>query len=313
MPSGVRADAGGRRGQILAVLRDAQSPLGVAEIAEQLAVHPNTVRFHIDALISAGRVERVASAPRGRGRPPLAFRFRPGMDPTGPRRYRLLAEILADDLAAAPDAVARANAVGHTWGSRLINRERPGRGRAPRDDNRRPPPDGRARCGDDGQPGETQTTAGIQAIARLVGLLDGLGFAPEDRTPPGERASGVDRHLALHHCPFLDLVGGRGDVICPLHLGLMQGALAALDAPVTVDRLDPFAEPDLCLAHLSAGSAPARPVVPATPPVSAGRPVTPETVRPTLGASRTGQAGWGTGTPDGTPEAAPGQTARWSP
>ena len=31
----------------------------------------------------------------------------------------------------------------------------------------------------------------------------------------------------------------------------MQGALAQLGGPVTVDRLEPFAEPDLCVAHLS--------------------------------------------------------------
>jgi hypothetical protein len=28
--------------------------------------------------------------------------------------------------------------------------------------------------------------------------------------------------------------------------------MEALDAPVTVNRLEPFAEPDLCLAHLVA-------------------------------------------------------------
>jgi predicted ArsR family transcriptional regulator len=41
-----------------------------------------------------------------------------------------------------------------------------------------------------------------------------------------------------------------------VHLGLMQGALTAMRAPVTVDRLDPFVEPDLCVAHLA--SAPTR-------------------------------------------------------
>jgi hypothetical protein len=32
----------------------------------------------------------------------------------------------------------------------------------------------------------------------------------------------------------------------------MQGVLDALDADVTVERLQPFAEPDLCAAHLAA-------------------------------------------------------------
>jgi hypothetical protein len=31
----------------------------------------------------------------------------------------------------------------------------------------------------------------------------------------------------------------------------MQGAMGSWGAPVTVDRLEAFAEPDLCLAHLA--------------------------------------------------------------
>lgn len=32
----------------------------------------------------------------------------------------------------------------------------------------------------------------------------------------------------------------------------MRGALARMRAPVTADRLDPFVEPSLCIARLSA-------------------------------------------------------------
>ena len=42
-------------------LQGSAEPLGVAALAEGLGVHPNTVRFHLDALERAGRVERVAS------------------------------------------------------------------------------------------------------------------------------------------------------------------------------------------------------------------------------------------------------------
>jgi len=56
----------------------------------------------------------------------------------------------------------------------------------------------------------------------------------------------------LRHCPFLELVESGAGIVCSLHLGLMQGAMAALCTPVTVERLDPFVEPDLCLAHLDA-------------------------------------------------------------
>ncbi|CRZ14930.1 helix-turn-helix transcriptional regulator [Mycolicibacterium neworleansense] len=75
----------------------------------------------------------------------------------------------------------------------------------------------------------------------LVRMLDDIGFAPE---PPD------DGRLRLRHCPFLELAQIRASVVCPIHLGLMQGALESWQAPVAVERLDAFVEPDLCVAHL---------------------------------------------------------------
>jgi hypothetical protein len=36
----------------------------------------------------------------------------------------------------------------------------------------------------------------------------------------------------------------------------MQGLLAELGAPVEAERLEPFVEPNLCIAHLSARAEP---------------------------------------------------------
>ncbi len=44
--------------------------------------------------------------------------------------------------------------------------------------------------------------------------------------------------------------GDGPQVICPDHLGLMQGLAEGWRAPFTVDRLEPFVEPDLCLVRL---------------------------------------------------------------
>ncbi|MGV0596816.1 helix-turn-helix transcriptional regulator [Mycolicibacterium porcinum] len=76
----------------------------------------------------------------------------------------------------------------------------------------------------------------------LVEMLDDIGFAPD---PP------EDDQIRLRHCPFLDLAQTRSAVVCPIHLGLMQGALEAWRSPIAVERLDAFVEPDLCVAHLS--------------------------------------------------------------
>jgi predicted ArsR family transcriptional regulator len=204
----------GRRLDVLRVLRAADSAMNIVAIAETLDVHPNTVRFHLDTLVSTGRVEQVAPDRKGPGRPALMFRATRRMDPGGPRHYQLLAEILVAGLAGDRDADAKALAAGREWGLQL-----------------KPPP---------------PTTAGKpdtdESIEHLVDLLDELGFAPEHRG---------DEQLGLRHCPFLELAESQKAIICPIHLGLMQGALEAWEAPVTADRLEAFVEPDLCLVHLT--------------------------------------------------------------
>lgn len=209
----------GRRDVILALLRSSAEPCSIASIADELEVHPNTVRFHLDALARAGRVEQVLGDPAGRGRPPILFRASRRMDPAGPTNYRLLAGILTDHLAREPDAAAVATRLGRATSPRLL--ESSGQRRAP---------------------------SKTRAVNELVELLAELGFEPEPAYSPRTR------EIRLRHCPFQNLAEEHGEVICSLHLGLMQGALSAMRAPVTVGRLDPFVEPDLCVAHLAAAS-----------------------------------------------------------
>ncbi|MCK0177228.1 metalloregulator ArsR/SmtB family transcription factor [Mycolicibacterium sp. F2034L] len=208
-------EAGGRRAAVLATLRAADGPMPIVDIADRLRVHPNTVRFHLDALVADGRVERAEAEQRRTGRPPQLFRAARQMDRGGPRHYLLLAEILVVGLAGDRDAATKARDAGRAWADRAVRSM--------------PPP-----------------STDAQPVDRLVDLLDGLGFAPQRRPADGQV------RIGLRHCPFLEVATERSSVVCPVHLGLMQGALDAWDAPLTVDRLDPFVEPDLCLAHLAA-------------------------------------------------------------
>ncbi|MCV6969321.1 helix-turn-helix transcriptional regulator [Mycobacterium bohemicum] len=206
----------GRRRDVLRVLKAAPGPVSIIAIADELGVHPNTVRFHLDTLVSDGRVERVEPDHKRPGRPPLMFRATRQMDPGGPRHYRLLAEILTMSLAAGRDPRAKAQAAGRAWGRRLESRATHGK-----------------------------EMGAKESIDHLVGVLDELGFAPE------RRESGEEQQIGLRHCPFLELAETRASVVCPIHLGLMQGALESWESPVAVDRLDAFVEPDLCLVHLT--------------------------------------------------------------
>ncbi|WP_084526049.1 helix-turn-helix transcriptional regulator [Nocardia vaccinii] len=206
---------GGRRGEVLAVLRASPDALSIVDIATRLRLHPNTVRFHLEALVEAGQAERVEHPRTGPGRPPQMFRAHAGMDPAGPRNYQLLADILTAQLATDPDPAARAAEAGRAWGHRIAG------------DMPTPPPNAE------------------QAVGELVRVLDEVGFDPDPES------GGGGTRIRLRHCPFLDLATARAKVVCPIHLGLMQGVLEGRDAPVAVDRLEPFVTPDLCLAHLT--------------------------------------------------------------
>lgn len=216
-----RARDEGTRSEVLRVLRDASTSLAVAEIAAELGLHHNTARFHLQNLEAARLVERApgddppTGSPRPPGRPSLRYRAVRGMDPAGPRSYDLLALVLLDTLDDDEDSRRRAVDAGRRFGA---GHRRPG-------SDRRQQPD---------------------PLAQLVELLDDLGFAPERRQVTG------GAQIGLRHCPFLELARDRPHIVCPVHLGLMQGALESWGASVTVERLDAFAEPDRCVAHLAA-------------------------------------------------------------
>ena len=92
----------------------------------------------------------------------------------------------------------------------------------------------------------TQRPSTGEAIEWLTAIMEKLGFAPQ------AEADGKRYRLCLRQCPFREVALDHQDVVCSLHIGLMQGALAQMRAPVTADRLEPFAEPSLCIAHLTA-------------------------------------------------------------
>lgn len=238
-----------RRELVLRELKRAAAPVGIAELADRLGVHPNTVRFHLDKLVGDGRVERVSARVGAMGRPAQLYQAVRGMDPSGPREFELLARVLVEALSARADPSAEAARAGRQWG--------------------------RARALADGPQAARHTP-----LDRLERLMDELGFAPElsgaphhPRDHPQNHARDHAPHhprnhapadlpeqptvswLGLRSCPFLELATDRPAVVCPVHLGLMQGALEGWGADVTVPRLDPFVQPDLCLAHLAPVSA----------------------------------------------------------
>jgi predicted ArsR family transcriptional regulator len=242
---------------VLQEVRAAAGSVTIAQVADALELHPNTARFHLDALVADGLLERVSGSIDGPGRPPLRFRAPRGMDPSGPRRYRLLAAILAEALAGLPDPVEAATTAGSAWGARLVAEflELIGPAGSAEPTGSAEPAGPAEPTGPAEPPDPTGSGRGVDPVAvpvevqqqRMVQLLDYLGFAPQRlRVGPGE--PGAFR-IGLRHCPFLEVASVR-PVICSLHLGLMQGAAAAIGPDVLVRDLVPFARADTCVAHV---------------------------------------------------------------
>jgi predicted ArsR family transcriptional regulator len=84
-----------------------------------------------------------------------------------------------------------------------------------------------------------------ETIDEVVRLHEQFGFRPELR----RAKSG--REIVLKRCPFQEVATAYQAVVCPVHLGLMRGALAELGTGVEADWLEPFAEPGACVGHLT--------------------------------------------------------------
>lgn len=211
---GHRALAGASRVRVLEALRR-NGPATVPELASLVGLAPNTVRLHLDQLVDAALVSRARAQPSGRGRPRQVYTAVPDAD-VSEGAYRELARLLAETLATVGAAAEPAAlATGRTWGGELVAEN------AAAD---APATDGRD---------------------EVVALMDDLGFEPR-LTDDGDA-------VEMHHCPFQQVAKQHSDVVCGLHLGLMQGALQQLGSPVRATRLEPFATPRMCLAHLGAG------------------------------------------------------------
>ena len=163
-------------------------------------------------LVSASAEER-----NRRGRPRLVYEATAEPPEVGESAgYRLLAEILASHLAGAGQgSTEQAERAGEAWGRYLVDRKAPNTSSSAEED--------------------------IQAVVRL---LEEFGFEPS-------LEAGDDGHtLLMQHCPFGEVADSYRKIVCSVHLGLMQGALAELGAHVEADRLTPFVRPGVCAAHL---------------------------------------------------------------
>lgn len=210
-----RALADSSRVRILDELRHAEAPLDATQLGARVGLHHNTVRSHLQILSRAGLITAEPETRGGPGRRRIVYRTAPEAPPEESGGFRLLAYILASYLAGStPDPQGAAVEAGRAWGRYLADR-----------------------------PAPFAKTSPQEAMERITDLFERLGFQPE-------RVDDEDRsRMLLHRCPFFDLAKTHPEVTCSVHLGLIRGALAEMDAPLEVTDLDPFVKPSLCVAR----------------------------------------------------------------
>lgn len=216
--SSVVATLSRARRSVLDLLDGQDGPTTLARLVELSGLHENTLRGHLDGLAAEGLVVRERAAPQGRGRPAWLWRARA----RGSSEYAGLAATLAHTLrrtSRRPEADALE--AGREWGRQLAS---------------------------DGANAATGTARTPSPAARVVALLDNLGFAPEHSS----RRHGSP--VRLTRCPLLEAAREEPTIVCNVHLGLVEGALEQYGEPDPDARLIPFAQDGACLLHLTGGS-----------------------------------------------------------
>jgi len=211
MPEGRAARQG--REAVANLLRQAARPMSVAEIADEVGLHVNTVRGHLELLVHLGAVSRQTEHTGVRGRPRVMYQLAP-KETTHRDAYRTLAAALANELTLLGGSdQTTADQAGHLWAKALLN-------------------EGKL----------TPAASADDAVSQVTALFTQLGFHATTE-PLGDR-------IYLASCPYA-AIRDAFPTVCDIHLGLLRGAFGVTSSDVTVDDFDVDARPGLCVAHLS--------------------------------------------------------------
>lgn len=208
---------------VLETLESQSTPVTLPALVRRVKLHENTVRGHLNALLRDGAITHESAPAEGRGRPQLLWSAtKPEATTAAAHEYVELATVLAKTISmTAPDPLDASLRAGRSWGEELVTRGR--------------------------IPALAPHTSDHEHVA---GFLNELGFAPQTHTEP--LVTPIPHHsvIELHRCPLLDAAAAHPDVVCNVHLGLIQGALEHQGIDATGSTLEAFTAPGVCTLDL---------------------------------------------------------------
>jgi predicted ArsR family transcriptional regulator len=187
------------RARLFALLGELGRPAGTVELAEQLGLHPNGVRIHLERLQRDGLLVR-ESEPQPRGRPRDVWKIAPDAHPGGraPSAYSDLVRWLARATGSGSRGLRGIEAAGREIGQELAVRQ------------------------------------GTTGEAAFQTTLTSLGFQPRVTDHAGAQLT-----VCLDNCPYRDAVRENQPVICTLHRGITRGLLDVIAPAAKLAGFEP--------------------------------------------------------------------------
>lgn len=176
--------------------------MSVSDIAAELDLHRNSVRFHLEALEGQGFVDHSVAVTGHQGRPPLQYTATTDSPTIGSVHMMEMVEVLLERFVApSPDAYALALEAGRDWGARILE--------------------------------DDPTTDPREVVESLVRYFGERGFATS--STPGTFNFA---RCPLRHSVSDDVL----PLVCSMHRGFLEGYLEAGGSPEQVASMDVGAE-----------------------------------------------------------------------
>lgn len=181
-----------KQSEVLSTLQTFPQGARAAEIAQELGMHVNTARGHLDELVNAGAVRVVTAPSHGRGRPSLIFQVRVPDNRSVAEEYVTLISVLVAALADKDQlndfSSEQAREIGRAWAKATAN------------------------------------SRGAEALAPLYQTMRDMGFDPV--TSVEQFAEEGRTTVQLHACPFVTAGIQPSPFVCAIHDGYLDQAAA---------------------------------------------------------------------------------------
>lgn len=204
-------------------------PVTVTQLANNLGLHPNSVRATIDALSRMRLIDRQVIKSGGRGRPSWGYyTLAPDTESFSSAQMVELTNIFCDMIRQyAADPLDEARGIGREWGDRVLDQ-----------------------LSDETDTEHVPGALDFDAkISQLRVLYTSLGTSA---TINRNNCHEID----LHSCPFVNQKGQVDPLICEIHGGLIERVMESIYDSAMIGRLYPMYAPGLCKIEIDEVTSP---------------------------------------------------------